>query len=119
MLAVVRLRGDVDLSPDVRKTLDLLQLDRQYTVVFLPDKPDFRGMIKKVNDYVMWGETDQKFFKSLSKKLEPEGKQLKFFHMHPPRGGLKSIKRPWPKGNLGKVPEIEKWIEKMLPVQKK
>ena len=117
MLAVIRLRGRIGIKPDIRKTLELLKLDRKFTLALLPDKPDFRGMIKKVNDYVTWGEVSEDFVKKLKKRLKDHGKNFPVFHLHPPRGGFKgSIKKHLPYGELGyRGKEIEKLIERMLP----
>lgn len=119
MLAVIRLRGELGLHPDVKKTLNMLKLDRQFTLALVEDTPDFRGMIKRAQDYVMWGEVNDKLLKQLSKKLKVHGDQIKYFHMHPPRGGFKAINKQQPHGDLGKAKDIQKWIDKMMPVQSK
>jgi len=117
MLAVIRLRGRIGIKPDIRKTLELLKLDRKFTLAIVPDTPDFRGMIKRVNDYVTWGEVSEQVVEKLKKELRNCGKSFPVFHLHPPRGGFKgSIKKHLPYGELGyRGKEIEKLIEKMLP----
>ena len=63
------------------------------------------------------------YFKASGKfeDLENHQKKLKeiglkpFFRLHPPRGGLKSSKKQFPRGVLGNhKQEINKLIEKML-----
>ena len=115
MLAVIRLRGSVGLKPDVRKTFELLKLDRKFTLALLPDKPEFRGMLQRVNDYATWGEVSDSILKELD-KLKNVGKNFPVFHLHPPRGGFKgSIKKHYPYGALGRRENMEELIRKMLP----
>ncbi len=116
MLAIIRLRSDIKTRPAVSKTFELLKLSRQMTLVIMPDNPSFRGMVKTVQDYCMWGVVDDKLADELAKKLPVSGEgKLKIFHLHPPRGGFKSIKKQRPHGNLGKQEDITKWIDKMMP----
>ncbi len=55
MYVVVRIRGEVNSRQDVRDTMSMLHLHRINHCVILPETPNFRGMIKKVKDYVAWG----------------------------------------------------------------
>lgn len=57
-LAVIRLRGLADTSPEVEKTLDLLRLRRRNTCVIVEAKPSIMGMLNVVKDWVTWGEID-------------------------------------------------------------
>ena len=56
MQALVQLRGEVNMSQDVRDTLKMLNLHSTNHVTFVPDTDTYRGMITKVNDYVAFGE---------------------------------------------------------------
>lgn len=56
--AVVRVRGGIRTSRDVKETLRLLRLTRQNHLVFVPEDASHRGMLQKVKDYVTWGEVD-------------------------------------------------------------
>lgn len=58
MLAVVRLRGTIDIHAKIRETLRLLRLNRRYHCVVIPDTPSYRGMLQVVKDYVAFGEID-------------------------------------------------------------
>ncbi|HDM36776.1 MAG TPA: 50S ribosomal protein L30 [Candidatus Syntrophoarchaeum butanivorans] len=58
MYAVIRLRGDVGLRPEIRDTLKMLRLHRVNHCVLLPDDPHYLGMIKKVTNHVAWGEVN-------------------------------------------------------------
>ena len=54
--AVVKMRGVVKSKPDVKRTLELLNLDRTNHCVIIEDNEHYRGMLQKVKDYVAWGE---------------------------------------------------------------
>jgi len=56
--AVVKMRGVVKSKPDVRRTLELLNLDRTNHCVIIEDNEHYRGMLQKVKDYVAWGDID-------------------------------------------------------------
>ncbi len=57
-LAVIRIRGRVGVPPDVKKTLELLRLHKKFHAVIIDDRPSYLGMLRKVQDYVTWGEID-------------------------------------------------------------
>ncbi|MCX8194177.1 MAG: uL30 family ribosomal protein [Candidatus Pacearchaeota archaeon] len=115
-IAVIRIAGQVDLPPDVKKTLELLKLKRKFSCAIIEDKPELIGMIKKIQDYVMFGEiTEETFQQLLLKRGKNEDEKIRVFHLHPPRGGFKkSSKLLWPKGILGKNEKINEFIIKML-----
>lgn len=54
--AVVRIRSDINVKPDIKKTLHLLHLNRVNHCVLVRNNPVNDGMLKKVKDYVTWGE---------------------------------------------------------------
>ena len=56
VFAVVRIRGRVDVPPDVKTTLKLLRLHKKFHATLVDDKPSYIGMLRKVQDYVTWGE---------------------------------------------------------------
>ncbi len=55
-LAVVRVRGLSEASPDIRKTLEILHLNRNCHITLIDNRPSFIGMLKKVRNFVAWGE---------------------------------------------------------------
>ena len=59
LLAVIRIRGRVDVPPDVKKTLELLRLHKKFHAVLVDDRPSYLGMLRKIQDYVTWGEIDK------------------------------------------------------------
>lgn len=58
MLAVIRIRGTVNLSPDHRKTLELLRLHKPNHAVLVKEDNQNIKMVEKVKDYVTYGELD-------------------------------------------------------------
>jgi len=56
--AVIKMRGTVKTKPDVRRTLELLNLSRTNHCVLVDDNVHFNGMLQKVKDYVAWGNVD-------------------------------------------------------------
>lgn len=71
LLAVIRLRGIPDRSPQEEKTLELLRLHRRFNAIILPDSPEVRGMLKRVEYVVTYGEIDEEMLALL---LERRGR---------------------------------------------
>jgi len=59
LIAVVRIRGKVNVKKDVEDTLKMLRLNRVNHCVLVPEKPEYLGMIKKVKDWVTFGKVDK------------------------------------------------------------
>ena len=139
MICIIRIIGRVNLNRDVKETLKRLRLEKKYACVVLanPNKEQM-GMIRKMRDFVAFGEISMDVLEKLieirgqkiDKKKKTDSKKtveeinkgktyeslnLKpFFRLHPPRGGIKS-KLHFPKGVLGDNKEhINKLIERML-----
>ena len=68
---VLRLRGPVKVRGKVEVTMHLLNLPRRYHATIVPDNDSFKGMLKKVKDYVTWGPATHELVKEL---LEKRGK---------------------------------------------
>ena len=139
MIAVIRIKGQVGLRKPIAETLHRLRLRKKYScVVFSEPTKEQLGMIKKVKDFVAFGEIDKKTFEKLiqkrgklinkTKKIDAKkfierlekGKKYEelnlkpFFRLHPPRKGINS-KLHFPKGVLGDNKEkINDLIERML-----
>lgn len=60
MFAVVQVRGVVNTRADIKDTLKMLRLHHINHCVMVPDTPAYMGMIRKVKDYVAYGEVDEK-----------------------------------------------------------
>jgi large subunit ribosomal protein L30 len=130
-IAVIRIRGSVDVPGKVKDTLYLLKLRKKFVAVILEKSRENMGMVDKVKDYVAFGGINPETFKQLlmkrgkkqgDKPIEIGGKAIDdfiknflenktnfteikikpFFRLHPPKGGFKkSIRLPFPKGVLG------------------
>ncbi len=57
-LAVVRVRGIINVKNDIRDTLTMLGLGRVNHCVLVDETPQYMGMVRKVKDYVTWGPID-------------------------------------------------------------
>ena len=117
MICIIRITGDVGLNKDVAETLYRLRLRRKYACVVLNPKKETLGMIKKVRNFVAFGEINEETYKKLKEKRgkkDSKGNLKPFFRLHPPRKGIKS-KLHFPKGVLGDNKEkINDLIERML-----
>lgn len=54
--AVIRLRGQINVSPKIKDTLKYMRLNRVNHCVVLPDNETTKGMLQVAKDYVTWGE---------------------------------------------------------------
>ena len=70
MFAVVRVRGTVNVNPDITKTLQLLRLTRVNHCVLLEENDVYKGMLQMVKDYTTWGEIDKE---TLTKLITARG----------------------------------------------
>ena len=55
-LVVVKIRGTVSAQREARETLDLLHLGHTNHAVIIDNRPDYKGMLQRVNSYVAYGE---------------------------------------------------------------
>lgn len=115
MIAIIRIHGQVGLKKEIVETLNRLRLRKKYAC-FVLEKPSKEqlGMIKKVRDFVAYGNVDEKTYKKLIEKRKTKIKN--FFRLHPPRKGIDSKKHfGVKKGVLGDNKEkINELIERML-----
>ena len=138
MICAIRIHGMVKLNKKIAETLDRLRLRRKYSCIVLNPTEEQMGAIKKLRDFVAFGEINKS---TLEKLIEKRGKltdkskkidakkmaeelinsksywalDLKpFFRLHPPRGGIKS-KIHFPKGILGNnKKKINELVMRML-----
>jgi len=139
MKALIRISGKVGVDTGVANALYRLRLRKKYACVVLHDSKELEGMIKKVRDFIAFGNIDKETLKELiikrarlpgdkAIKIDAEkiieelikGKSFEdlkikpFFRLHPPRGGIVS-KQHYPKGVLGDNKEdINKLLRRML-----
>jgi len=57
--AAIRVRGLVNVNPDIKRTLQLLNLTRANHCVLLEEKDNIKGMLQVAKDYITWGEVDK------------------------------------------------------------
>jgi len=138
MICIIRIKGRVGLQRDINETLNRLRLMKKYSCVVLNSNNEIMGMVRKLKDYVAFGEIKDGVFEKL---IEKRGKALDkskridakkvveslkkgekyeklnlkpFFRLHPPRKGINS-KLHFPKGVLGNHKEkINELIKRML-----
>ena len=69
LYAIIRIRGRVDVPPDIDYTLKLLRLHKKFHATLYPsDLPGIQGMLRKVKDWVTWGEIDEETLIELLRK---------------------------------------------------
>lgn len=59
-IAIVRVRGTVNINTDTKDALRMLHLTRANHCTIIPENPQWRGTLLKVKDYVTWGKVDEK-----------------------------------------------------------
>ena len=75
-IAVVLIRGLVNVPHTKKKTLEYLRLKQKHSCCVLDDNEVNRGMINKVRDYITFGEIDEKtYLTMLEKRGELIGKK--------------------------------------------
>jgi len=58
-IAVVRVRGATGVRGDAQDTLKMLNLARNYHATLIDDRPSYIGMLREVQNQVMWGEVSK------------------------------------------------------------
>jgi len=108
-IAIVRVRGLTGIKHPIDDTLNKLRLYRKNYCVVVPKNEVYMGMIRKVKDYVTWGEVGEETYKTLlderkedykgrasdrkgkinyAKFSDVDGKKIKkFFRLNSPRKG--------------------------------
>lgn len=69
--AVLRVKGTVNINSDIKKTLQLLNLNKANHCVIIQETPSTKGMLQVAKDYITWGEIDKDV---LSKLITSRGK---------------------------------------------
>ena len=67
-IAVVRIRGTISASRNVRETLQMINLPRNNYAVLIDNRPSFLGMIKTAQSFITWGEASKETVDMLIKK---------------------------------------------------
>ncbi|MFB0560771.1 MAG: 50S ribosomal protein L30 [Candidatus Lokiarchaeia archaeon] len=58
LLAVIRLRGVVNVRSEINDTLKMLRLHHVNHSAIINNSPSYLGMLQKAKDYITWGEID-------------------------------------------------------------
>ncbi len=99
---VIRIRGTVDVHPDIEKTLHLLRLRQRYAAaLYHSSLPGIEGMLRKVQDWATWGEIERD---PLIELLRKRGRLY----------GDKPLTDEWVARNLGLYGGIPELAEKLL-----
>ena len=89
LYAIIRIRGRLDLAPDVEYTLKLLRLHKKFHATLYPSSlPGIEGMLHKVKDWVTWGEIE---YDTLVELLRVRGRII----------GNKPLSDEWVREHLG------------------
>ncbi|MEK6887550.1 MAG: uL30 family ribosomal protein [Candidatus Aenigmatarchaeota archaeon] len=105
MIAIIRMRGEAGTRRDVIDTFKMLRLKKIYSARLIEKTPVNIGMIRKIDNFAAWGEASAETEKIL---IKPMG-------LKPPKGGLKSKKLKYPRGNIGYCGDkINDLIKKMV-----
>ena len=132
-IAAIRVRGNVTLGSDVKKTLNLLRLYRKNYCSVYENSPTVKGMLNNAKDHITYGEISEEIFQEILNKRGEEykgrsdfkkcftlnNKKIKpYFRLHPPVKGFerKGIKVPYSLGGaLGyRGEKMSELIKKML-----
>jgi len=119
-IAVIRIRGLVRIKKEIEDTLTMLRLKKKNSCVILENNPSSLGMVKKVRDYVTYGEIDDETYKLIMDKQKIIGSKEGSccLRLKPPKGGFerKGIKVSFSAGGaLGyRGDKINILIEKMV-----
>jgi large subunit ribosomal protein L30 len=135
LYAAVMLKGTVKITRSIADALEKLRLSAPNSCVIVPADDTHRGMLKKVAEFVTWGEIGEealgrligkrgeasaKDAKSIAKKALKEGGLRKagfspVFRLSPPKGGLRTIRLPKPRGDAGyRGEDINRLLDRML-----
>lgn len=119
-IAVIRIRGMTGVKHGIADTMTMLNLNTKNSIAILPNTPVYAGMVKKVKDFVTYGEISEETLKALAAKRKNISKndQFMLFTLSPPIGGFerKGIKAAFSdKGALGyRADKINDLIKKMM-----
>ena len=67
-MAVVRIRGIINVKKEVEDTLRMLNLQRNCHATLIDDRPSFLGMLRKAQNIITWGEVSKETISLLLKK---------------------------------------------------
>ena len=97
-LAVIQIRGVVNVNVKAKDTLKMLNLEKKHNCVIIQGTPVYLGMLRRVKDIVTWGEVDAETIALLEKRR----KSGNTYMLNPPRGGFErgGIKKSYQQGGV-------------------
>jgi len=99
---IIRIRGTVDVRPEVEHTLYLLRLRQRFAAsLYHSSLPGLDGMLQKIRDWATWGEIDRD---TLIQLIKVRGRLI----------GDKPITDEWVQKNLGLYGGIPELADKLL-----
>lgn len=120
-LALIRIRGMINVKQDIRYTLFNLRLRKNNACAVMENSPANRAAAAKCKDYIAYGEITEDTYNELIDKRgkkDESGALKKFFLLHPPIGGFekRGIKISFSqKGALGyRGEKMNELVRKML-----
>ncbi len=142
-IAVVRIRGIRKIKPKIKKTLQLLNLEKPNYCVIIDDSKSNLGMLRVIKDYVAFGDINEDtLFRLIYKRGRKGSKRISeiyekekikemvrdifdgkakisdiidpVFMLHPPRKGYKDTKRLYPVGDLGRRDDMSALLRRMM-----
>ncbi|MBW3004725.1 uL30 family ribosomal protein [Candidatus Woesearchaeota archaeon] len=112
-IVIIRIKGPLQTTATVKDTMKMLNLNKKFNCVIVEDSPSYKGMLKKVEHLITWGEVSEDTIKLLEKR-----KKGKYFALHPPKGGFerKGTKMPFKLGGAYgyRKEKINDLIKRML-----
>jgi large subunit ribosomal protein L30 len=131
VVAVIRVRGRVNVRSDIAETLTRLRLKRVNNCIILKLSSSYKGMLNKCVNHVAYGEVDEPTLEKLvlkkgeglnakelfTGKYDPiKLKEFMPFRLHPPRHGYRSTKLSFKQGgSLGYMGDtINKLLNRMV-----
>ena len=64
-IAIIRVRGSIGIKKEIEDTMKMLRLYKKNTCVVLNNTQSCAGMLKKIKDYVTWGDINEPTIKLL------------------------------------------------------
>ncbi len=93
LVAIVRIRGRVNVRGDTTETLNRLRLKRVNNCTLIRMTDAYYGMLKKCSNYVAYGEVDDE---TLSKLIEHGGLKAKAEELREGRADMVTLKEQLP-----------------------
>lgn len=120
-IVIVRIRGMNKIRSTISDTMSMLGLDSKHACVVVELTDSVKGMVKKIENYVTWGEVSDETIALLDEKRGKTAKKNDFksvYFLAPPVKGFEKggIKKPFTVGGaLGyRADKINALIARMI-----